>query len=323
MECWGQHMWSKGTDLRDSRGVYRWAPIERAPEGLIFERGAREYRSITGILDHVFGNPDIAHAAWVAQEAQRLFALHEAKLMDHCTTIERDEAGQFVRVFEDVPPADRLLDANWLRKHGFRMSERAADRGTVVHEMMRYWHLHGGIHPSDVADWVDATICEGDGIAPYRCDQDEATAYCLSLVHFLSESDIQIIASEVPGFSDARGYACTLDCIAIIDGALWIVDAKTSKHSSRAHAYQLVAQSECDWYPAVGTTTQIARCDMFSGIEPRLGSLLIQPEKCTLRECTGITLNPLFDLYNSLRDPMPFKTVRDATTRTPEEVMAA
>jgi hypothetical protein len=311
-------MWSEGTQLRGDDGFYLWPPVADGPQ---FALDAKRYPSYSRIQKLVYGEPDIAHATWVAQEAQRLFALHTAGLPAHHAELVLSETG-FERVIEEVDPATLIQDADYLRKFGWRMSGRAADRGTVVHKLIRHWHVEGPVHPSDIPYWVDDVIGFGDGVAPYRCDVDETTGYCLSLAHWLSETGFIPAATEIPGFRDGKmPYACTLDVVGGFpgDNRLYVVDVKTSAQSNRFHALQLTAQTTCDWYGVPGTANQLQHAEVFPS-KPVAASLLVQPGKATFRVCTPQpaaweqTLSLYYGLFTS---EMPFSTDKARVTHVP------
>ena len=178
------------------------------------------------------------------------------------------------------------------------------------------------MHPVDVPYWVDQTIGAGDGVAPYLCDVDETTGYCLSLAHWLHETGFSFAATEIPGFRDGdKCYACTLDAIGGFpdDEHVYVLDVKTSAASNRFHALQLSAQSSCDWYGVPGTSEQLEHGQVFVK-PPVLASLLVQPDKTTFRVCTPAVdaWDTTLDLYYGLfTKPMPFTTESGRTMKTP------
>lgn len=309
-------MWTEGTQLRNKDGYYMWPPIAEGPE---FALDAARYPAQSTIMKAVFGEPDVAHATWVSQEAQRLFALHSAGLMAHHAEVAPTETG-YERVISEVDPATLISDAEYLRKFGWRMSGRAADRGTVTHKLLRYWHQDGPMALGDVPYWVDEVIGFGDGVMPYRCYVDETTGYCLSLASWLHETGFMPVATEIPGFRDGDSpYACTLDAIGGFpdDPSIYVLDVKTSAASSRHHALQLAAQVSCDWYGVPGTDEKLMRAEVFQR-EPIAASLLVQPDKATFRVCDVAPSAwdvVLMLYYGLMAQPMPFTTDKARVTR--------
>ena len=316
-------MWVKGTDLRDDKtGVYRWPPVADGPE---FAEDAAQYTGCTTILKRVFGEPDIAHAVWVGQEARRLFGLHDAKLPALVSDVYLAEDGcTLIREAYEKPAKDLILEPNYLEKHGFRMSGRAADRGTVVHEFLRYWCIEGALSPVDVPFWVEDRIAQGDGLLPYRCDPDETIGYTVALCHWLADTGFRILFTEIPGFHDGLGYAATLDAGGVFPGGdcLWVVDAKTRGQSRREDALQLAAQVGTEWLGKPGTAERVRWADLAGGLPIKAASLLVTPEKVTFRECAPCWPSWLSvcEVANYMTAPMPFSTVKTAVSKTRMEV---
>ena len=175
---------------------------------------------------------------------------------------------------------------------------------------------------ADVPYWVDQVIGVGDGFAPYRCDVDETTGYCLSLAGWLHETGFTSVVTEIPGFRDGdTPYACTLDAIGGFpnDPAVYVLDVKTSAASNRFHALQLSAQATCDWYGVPGTAEKLMRADVFAA-PPTLASLLVQPDKSTFRVCSGADEawdNTLALYYGLFGAGMPFQTDKPRVTKAP------
>jgi hypothetical protein len=131
------------------------------------------------------------------------------------------------RVLDDAPsiaaklgtgdPADVALVRHALRQAATEERDRAAQRGTAVHEAAA-----SGKGLADV----------GPDIAPHlRQYQD-----------WLQKSRVEVLASEFQIFNPTVGYAGSCDLLGRFpDGSIWVIDLKTGKGVYGEHALQLMA----------------------------------------------------------------------------------
>jgi len=116
---------------------------------------------------------------------------------------------------EDGDIVDTLKAVPWQR------SNRAADRGTSIHEYLE----------ARLNDWEPEPLSED--AEPYRAAADD----------FMLHADIQVVETEITMFHPL--YAGTADFVARIDGTLTLGDFKTSKAIYDEAALQLAALWGC------------------------------------------------------------------------------
>jgi hypothetical protein len=127
---------------------------------------------------------------------------------------------------------DEAIDL--LKGSPWRKSQRAANRGTTIHE------------------WLQARV-RGTTLPPV---EGEAALYVQAAEAWYERFQPQAIHTEVTLFSD--GYAGTADAILEIDDQVWLVDYKTSSGLYPEVALQLSALATCDTLQEAGHEAQNA-----------------------------------------------------------------
>lgn len=273
--------YTKGTDLRSADGTYyEW------PHPMFGHTNPRQYHGLTTVIRSFGADNDFAAATWTAQEAQRLHtaALNKEDVWRYAGSVW--DGSRYENQYEQVPAAELLMDSEYLRKFQFSELGRCADRGTVVHELLHYYSNPDSfpLADADVPHWVQDVIGQGDGNKAYRCDEDETIGYCRSLNNWIHTVKPGIVMSEVAGFHDELGYACTMDAVLHIGDQLYLTDAKSRAATSLQDALQVMAQKNCTHLAVTGEDRRIDAAPILSVAIPSV--LLVTPEKCTLRTVT-------------------------------------
>lgn len=266
-----------GTDLRGPDGHYSF------PQGEGYE--PQKLLGLTTVIGLVKGGSDFAAGTWTAQEAQRLYeASKSAQTVFRYRGCEYAGDGRWERLYDEVDAGGLLSDPDHLRLFHVAELSRCADRGTVLHELARYYSLEDSypLADADVRYWVSDRIAQGDGNQAYRCDEYETTAYCVSLNQWIREQSVRILRSEFAAYHSRLGYACTIDALcAIGDGQkLGMVDFKSRGSSSRSDAWQLAAQWHCDRL-IVDWDKSVPARHLLGMFEPM--SILVTPESVSVR----------------------------------------
>jgi hypothetical protein len=128
-----------------------------------------------------------------------------------------DEAGSIAIRLGSGEPAQVALVRHWLRAAAIEERDKAAARGTAVHEAAA-----AGKALTDV----------GPDIAPHL----------RQYLDWREKSQVEILASEFQVWNPTVGYAGTCDLLGRFpDGSIWVVDLKTGKGVYGEHALQLMA----------------------------------------------------------------------------------
>lgn len=272
-----------------------------------------EGMDFTGVTAITGGEPPAyAWASWIATEAGRLFALHNAGMDD--VKFESVWDGNHLEwVASPVSPGERLVDG-YLEGHGTRMSQRAADRGTVTELLLTDWQKFGYIAEEDVEDWLKHKLYEfrPDGKA-WQCHFDEVYPYCLGLRAFLEEHNVEIKATSVLVLHDKLKYATVVDLWAVIDGTLYSLNLKTSSATRRDHAEQVSAEFYATHYVPTGAVEAVPYEKVRKAMVP--GILIVDGGKATLRKLNDPSY--WFESFKAAHArwernlaPMPFDTVK-------------
>lgn len=136
--------------------------------------------------------------------------------------------------YEDkwVPSPSRVIkDLNlWaLDARAWEHIEAAANRGKLVHEAVQHYH---------------------DGTLDYDRIPLEAQPYFKAYLSFIKDASPQLISSEEMLYSHFHKYAMRLDLVMKIDGAIALIDIKTSNKIHWTSSIQLTAYERCwgEWY---------------------------------------------------------------------------
>ena len=134
-------------------------------------------------------------------------------------------------------PRERALEKNrrkearaWLRAAHEEERDRAASRGTAVHQA-----AEAGIAPEDVTDYEDPD--SGAIIAA-----DEIRPKLRQYLAWLEQSGAEVLLKERQVWNLELGYAGSFDLLCRFpNGELWIVDLKTGSHTYSDHVLQQIA----------------------------------------------------------------------------------
>ena len=121
-----------------------------------------------------------------------------------------------------VPDAVRGLQYHY---KSFR--DERAEVGTAVHE------------------FIEADM---NGTWDYPEIWDREVAECVEqYVAWKGQHVVEPLMVETTLWSETHGYAGTVDFIGLIDGEMWLVDAKTSRNTWAEHEYQISALERADF----------------------------------------------------------------------------
>ncbi len=267
----------------------------------------------TGVTAITGGDPPAyAWATWISQEAARLFALHNAGMDD--VKFESVWNGEHLDwVASPVSPGERLVDG-YLEGHGTRMSQRAADRGTVTELLLADWAKLGYVAEDDLGEWLKHKLYDyrPDGKA-WQCHFDEVYPYAFQLRAFLESHNVEIKATSVLVLHDKLKYATVVDLWAVIDGTLYSLNLKTSSATRRDHAEQVAAEFYATHYVPTGATEAQPYDKIRKAMVP--GILLVTQEGASLRKLEDPSY--WFESFKAAHArwernlaPMPFTTVK-------------
>ena len=131
--------------------------------------------------------------------------------------------------------------AIWMAKVGYDEAERIKkERGE------KGWRVHKGIELLALGQEVfhNDTFPDADG------EQGELSAEeyeaIVSFYDWAKEVKPKFMKTEHTVFNKKIGYAGTLDCIAEINGGVYIIDFKTSKEVYLSHEVQISSYKHCD-----------------------------------------------------------------------------
>lgn len=176
---------------------------------------------------------------------------------------------------------EHLKGARW------RTTNRAADRGTIVHKAVeayvagRPWSKEELEH-----ELVEA-----------RIEQDlwrSAAGMIAGVMEFLWDKEPEILHSEVTVYSRTHGYAGTTDIIALmaLGGAEKkpvIIDFKTSKSIYDDTALQLAAYANADF---IGRADGSEEALLPDGLGPILDGVVVRPTATGRYEAAAFSLTP-------------------------------
>ena len=217
--------WKKGIDLRDDKGYYSY-------------RG-RRYPSVTTVLgphsDFVW-----VHCQWIAEKVVELvnknYHGEEVERWDEVVdTLTGEKKWQLV----PATAGELLLDPQWLKNEGFRRLKQAADRGSVIHDMLADYARGMEVVSCQLEDYLQESIWEHKR----TCKVDECLPYAKSLLAWLDKEQPTIYISESSVFNDDHEYAGTIDAVCGIGEELYCLDIKTSDSFKRTWMAQIAAYS--------------------------------------------------------------------------------
>lgn len=148
-------------------------------------------------------------------------------------------------------PWSLKMGSEWLEKHMFHDEELDQDKGVFTYTSRMtldalikgikkaYRGASGGaLHTGTLAhNWIEDALEVfieedgkfGDDNLPDLPDDEDAKNSIEAFKLWVGENDIEFISSEEKIYSREDHYAGTLDCAAIVNGSLCIIDWKTSK----------------------------------------------------------------------------------------------
>lgn len=217
----------RGPDLRDDKGIYSY--------------DGRKYPGVTRCLSP-FGSWEYVWKDAVDKDAKRCAdALDNGEYMTGWREID---PGVWRQV--DVTPVDYLRHD--LSYSGARQMKVYKDRGTVLHSLLEGYAQGERVERADAGEWLEERIYG----ARMACSVDDCLLPAKGIIRWLDHYAPDIIASEVPVFSDTHEYAGTLDGLASIAdiAPLCILDLKPS--FKREHMAQLGAYANADFYLVAG-----------------------------------------------------------------------
>jgi len=134
--------------------------------------------------------------------------------------------------WENLPPDDAV---DLLKRAPYRNMRKKGDVGTAVHEAVELW-MGDSI---DIPDLSDKEV---------EVDDLDLLPYIAGAVQYLNQHVHRVLHSEVTVFNREYEYAGTVDAIVkLSDGAIAVVDWKTSRGIYPEHALQLVAYANGDF----------------------------------------------------------------------------
>jgi hypothetical protein len=243
----------------------------------MFDAAEREYfPSVTHVLDLIPGEMKFAEFWFIAEYVDFVTQCAEQRKPVSCwdanaaDTIER-------------PAREVLKDKHWIKFAGSREMTRRANRGTVIHDAIEDWALHGyRVAIEDLEDYV-ATLIQANGFA---LPADYCTGFVRTALAWCDEHIAEIHMSEAPVFNRTFNYAGTLDLVATLKnfgnpGEKWLIDAKGSKGPQPTHPIQNACYANAEFVGIKGTDQMVP----FEKPD-RFANLYIQEDKATLREWT-------------------------------------
>lgn len=267
--------WSKGTDLRNDKGLYCWPH-------LVYDSAAREwFPSVTTILDLVPGDMKMAEFWFIAEYVDHVTTCAENRQKVLC--YDKDAEMNLERSAREV-----LHDKHWIKFAGCREMTKRANRGTVGHDALEDWALNGQrVSEDDLRDYTFQLIQAND----FALEVDYCIDYVRSIINWCDRHVLEVLWSEVPVFNRTYNYAGTSDIGLRLkdmfeqDGSpipeedTWGIDAKNSKGPKPTHPMQNAAYANAEFMGIKGTNTLIP----FEK-PTRFANLYVQPNGATLRE---------------------------------------
>ena len=136
-------------------------------------------------------------------------------------------------------PAKELAD--WRAKKGFDEAElikqEAGSRGSRTHKAIEILIAGGEIRHNEALT---------DGKGDYQELNAQEYENIISFVDWVNEVNPEFLASEKTIFNSSLKYAGTLDCMAKINGTIYLIDFKTSANIYLSHEIQLSSYLHAD-----------------------------------------------------------------------------
>jgi hypothetical protein len=262
--------WSKGTDLRNDKGIYCWPHM-------VYDSANREYfPSVTHVLDLVQGDMKFAEFWFIAEYVDHVVKCAKQKMTVLCWDPETKETIERSAI-------EVLQDKHWMKGAGGREMTRRANRGTVIHDAIEDWALNGmRVDPDDIDAYTFQLIQANEFAIP----ADYCSAYVRTALEWCNNHVVEILMSESPVFNRTLNYAGTLDLVCRIKGLdgvtedeTWLIDAKGSKGPQPTHPIQNACYANAEFVGIKGTNQMVP----FEKPQ-RFANLYIQEDKATLRE---------------------------------------
>jgi len=259
--------WSKGPDLRDENGIYRY--------------GDREYMSVTTALSGA-GDMVWVHAHAVKTLIDELVELERKGLSHHAWEVATEDGPdgpkeKWVKV--ERSPSEALADGQYISRAGFRFMKQCADRGELLHGMMEDYARGVVVDHQDDVEVADYAL-EKLYSSKKTVDVGEYVLMARQLLAFLHTAKPVIIASEVPLFNDKYKYAGRLDAIAALDGKTYVLDLKSSTDYRRSWGAQVGAYKNADFYLA---TVEGAYVEVEMPPIDAAGIIMVDTRRCFMR----------------------------------------
>jgi len=257
--------------------------------------------------------PAYAWSEWIAQEAVRLFALHESGRTDNA--IEAVWNGERLEWVSNPIHASSRLTVEYLKGEGRRRSQAAMDRGTVVELLLEDWKELGFITKGDLGHWLTDKLTQyrRDGI-PYQCTFDEAYPFAESLRDWLEETGAEVVATNIFVLNPEAGYATVIDAYIKFGGVLYSCNLKTASSANRKHAMQVAAEHFATHWVPPGTLVAEPYETIRKAIVPAI--VLCTKEGTRLRKLEDAEY--WYDVFELRRQAfvkelaaMPFETVKE------------
>lgn len=184
--------------------------------------------------------PSVTSVRSMAGVPFRLMTWHIARVCDRAV----DELDTLNEMMSRPKKArERVLEKNrrtetrrWLRSAAEEERDRAARRGTAIHQAAEH-----GLTPETVGDWTDPET----GIV---VTADEIRPKLRQYLSWLSDSGAEVLLKERQVWNLTYGYAGSFDMIVRFrDGSLWIVDLKTGSGTYSDHVLQQVAYAHAEF----------------------------------------------------------------------------
>ncbi len=277
--------------------VYNKDPHSRDEERVYLIKG-EPYPSATQILSMVSSDYLFAHIQAIKQEVQCLSALAEYSEPYRAWS---HTGAQWVNV--PIPADELLRDGDFVSNAGLRFSNQAANRGTVLHELTRYYK--DGARPSSPEE-VDAITMDAVVTLKSECPYDVVVPYSHQLFRLLDALTPDLYFSEYPGYSESGKYAGTPDGFGLFPSIspepLWFdVKSMATPNFVRSHYAQLAAYANMDFFIPTGPPpspifSMPKRPDgtAFGGV-----ILYISPDSCGYRRCDTSIEGQYYRLFES------------------------
>ena len=221
--------------------------------------------------------PAWAWATWTAQEAERLFVLHEKGQMDKkFEAVWNGEAIEWAS--SDVHPSERLR-ADYLKGEGARRSQAARDRGHVVEKLLKAWQELGMVRKQDLQHWLEDVLTQyREDLMPWQCRFDEAYPFAASLQSWLETNEVEVLQTDVFVLNPDMGYATVVDAWVKMGKNIYSVNLKTASSATRKHAEQVAAEFMATHFLPHGTQEAIPFDDLRREMIP---AIILCTEKST------------------------------------------